>query len=50
MAPAIFVSYANPDFESADAVRAGLEARQIRCWMAPRDILPGEDWGSAIVR
>ncbi len=30
-------------------MRAGLEDRGIRCWIAPRDILPGADWGAAIV-
>ena len=33
----------------ADAVYAGLEARGIRCWMAPRKIRPGTDWGAAII-
>ncbi len=33
----------------AEAVRAGLEERGVRCWIAPRDILPGADWGAAIV-
>lgn len=26
-----------------------LESRGIRCWIAPRDIIPGEDWGAAII-
>lgn len=33
----------------ADAVCAGLEARGIRCWIAPRDVLPGMEWTGAIV-
>ena len=33
----------------ADAVYAGLEARGIRCWMAPHKIRPGTDWGAAII-
>ncbi|MFY9549732.1 MAG: toll/interleukin-1 receptor domain-containing protein, partial [Thermoanaerobaculia bacterium] len=33
----------------ADAVCAGLEGRGIRCWIAPRDILPGADWGASII-
>lgn len=33
----------------AEAVRAGLEEEGIRCWIAPRDIRPGTDWGAAIV-
>jgi hypothetical protein len=27
-----------------------LEAANIRCWMAPRDIVPGARWGASIVR
>jgi hypothetical protein len=33
----------------ANAVVATLEGHGIRCWIAPRDILPGEDWGEAII-
>jgi tetratricopeptide (TPR) repeat protein len=28
---------------------ATLDAKGIRCWIAPRDILPGMDWGEAII-
>lgn len=45
----VFVSYASDDKPTADAVCATLENRGIRCWIAPRDILPGMDWGGAIV-
>ena len=37
------------DKPTADAVCATLEGRGIRCWVAPRDILPGTDWGEAII-
>ena len=46
MAHDIFVSYAHQDRTVANAVCATLEAHGIRCWIAPRDILPGSDWGS----
>jgi hypothetical protein len=46
----IFISYATNDKPVADAVCATLEARGIRCWIAPRDVLPGTDWGDSIVR
>jgi hypothetical protein len=49
MAHDVFISYSSKDQSVADAVRAALEARAIRCWIAPRDILPGTDWGAAIV-
>jgi hypothetical protein len=44
-----FISYSSKDKTTADATCATLEARGIRCWMAPRDILPGADWGETIV-
>ena len=45
----VFVSYASDDKPTADAVCATLESRGVRCWIASRDILPGMDWGGAIV-
>src|SRR5512134_1829124 len=45
----VFVSYSAEDKPTADAVCATLENKGIRCWIAPRDILPGVDWGGAIV-
>lgn len=45
----VFVSYSSDDKPTADAVCATLENNGIRCWIAPRDILPGVDWGGAIV-
>jgi len=33
----------------ADAVCSALENSGIRCWIAPRDVLPGKEWGEAIV-
>lgn len=49
MAHDVFISYAHQDRTVANAVTATLEARGIRCWIAPRDILPGSDWGAAII-
>ncbi|HVK03570.1 MAG TPA: toll/interleukin-1 receptor domain-containing protein, partial [Armatimonadaceae bacterium] len=45
----VFVSHSSKDKDAADAVRAALEARGVRCWVAPRDIPPGSDWSEAIV-
>ena len=45
----VFVSYSSDDKPTADAVCATLENKGIRCWIAPRDILPGMEWGGAIV-
>jgi hypothetical protein len=45
----VFISYAFEDKPVADAVCASLEAHGVRCWIAPRDILPGSDWSAAII-
>src|SRR5580765_2948442 len=49
MAHDVFVSYSTHDKPTADAVVARLEAARLRCWIAPRDILPGMEWGEAII-
>ena len=49
MAHDVFVSYSSKDKPAADAACAVLESSGIRCWIAPRDILPGRDWGEAII-
>ncbi len=45
----IFLSYSSEDKTVADAVCAGLETQEIRCWLAPRDVEPGQDWAATIV-
>ncbi len=45
----IIISYSTQDKPIADAVCAGLEARGIRCWIAPRDILPGVNYQEGII-
>ncbi|MGQ0548517.1 MAG: toll/interleukin-1 receptor domain-containing protein [Armatimonadota bacterium] len=49
MAHDVFVSYSAKDKPTADAVVATLEARGIRCWIAPRDVLAGMHYGEAII-
>jgi hypothetical protein len=49
MAHDVFISYSTKDKPMADAVCATLESNGVRCWIAPRDIQPGADWGEAIV-
>ncbi len=46
----VFISYSSRNKITADAVCAKLEERHIRCWIAPRDILPGSSYGAAIIR
>ncbi len=49
MAHDVFISYSSKDKPIADATCAALEAKGLRCWIAPRDIVPGADWGESIV-
>ena len=44
----VFVSYSTKDKPVADTIVASLEKNSIRCWYAPRDVEPGDDWGVAI--
>lgn len=46
----VFISYSSKDKTAADAVCAALESNGIDCWIAPRDIVPGETWASSILR
>src|SRR5580765_7991211 len=45
----IFLSYSSQDKNFANATCNSLERESIRCWIAPRDITPGEDYGEAII-
>ncbi len=49
MAHDVFISYSSKDKLTANAMCAIFESNGIRCWIAPRDILPGMDWGEAII-
>jgi hypothetical protein len=49
MAHDVFISYASGDKIVADAVCATLESHGIRCWIAPRDVLPSSSYGEAII-
>jgi len=46
----IFISYSHEDKPIADAICAALELENIRCWISPRDILPGQNYPSSIIR
>ncbi|OPY29615.1 MAG: TIR domain protein [Methanocella sp. PtaU1.Bin125] len=50
MAHDVFISYSSEDKAIADAICAALESAKVRCWIAPRDILPGDTWQEAIVQ
>jgi hypothetical protein len=49
MAHDVFVSHSAKDKTISDALVARLEAEGIRCWVAPRDVVPGADWGESII-
>src|SRR6185295_17969479 len=49
MAHDVFISYSADDKPIADAMCSTLESNGLRCWIAPRDILPGMDWGGSII-
>jgi hypothetical protein len=45
----VFVSYASQDATVADSICASLERQGLACWIAPRDVIPGERYADAIV-
>jgi len=45
-----FLSYATPDKDAAYRLCRLLEEQGINCWIAPRDVPPGADYGEAIIR
>ena len=50
MAQDVYISYSHVDKAAADAACATLERAGIRCWIAPRDITPGDEWSAAIIK
>ncbi|MDP9088234.1 MAG: TIR domain-containing protein [Pseudomonadota bacterium] len=46
----VFVSYSSLDSPIAEEVCAALESEGYSCWIAPRDVVPGEFYADAIVR
>src|SRR5262245_20476535 len=49
MAHDVFISYSSKNRAAADTVCRELEARGIKCWMAPRDIVAGIPWAESII-
>ena len=46
----IFISFASQDHKVAMTLCSALESRGFKCWISARDIQPGENFQSAIVR
>lgn len=45
----VFVSYSNVNKPVADAIVSRLEQEGVRCWVAPRDVTPGQNFAEAIM-
>lgn len=45
----VFISHASKNFKIADEIREILESRGVSCWIAPRDIPPGKQYGTSII-
>ena len=50
MAHHVFISYSSKNKQLADALCHTLEQHRISCWIAPRDVLPGEPYAREIIR
>lgn len=50
MAHDVFISHSSNNRTVANAVCAALEGIGIRCWIAPRDVLPGRSYSGEITR
>lgn len=50
MAHEVFISYPNEDKPIADAICAFLESKKIRCWVAPRDVIPGLNYAEQLIQ
>jgi len=46
----VFISYASKDAATASAVVAVLESQGVKCWIAPRNVIPGSQYADGIVR
>lgn len=44
----VFISYSSVNKDAANAICHVLEENGVRCWIAPRDILQGFDYGDVI--
>lgn len=49
MAHDVFISYSSKDKPVADAACATLESHGVRCWIAPRDVLAGEEYAASLI-
>ncbi|TQM64257.1 toll/interleukin-1 receptor domain-containing protein [Humibacillus xanthopallidus] len=45
----VFICHSSVDRVIANAVCARLEQNKIRCWIAPRDVIPGREFAASII-
>lgn len=46
----VFISYSHVNSVVADAICHHFEESGVRCWYAPRNIQPGDEWADAIIK
>jgi hypothetical protein len=46
----VFISYSSPDVDKANLISEAIEAAGVTCWIAPRDLEAGNQWGGSIVQ
>jgi TolB-like protein len=46
----VFISHASQDSELANTVVVALERAHLSCWIAPRDVVPGDLYADGIIR
>lgn len=46
----VFISYSSKNRDVAECICEVLEKENISCWIAPRNITPGKEWGEEIVQ
>lgn len=44
----VFISFASHDSATATALCSKMEQNGVRCWIAPRDVIPGQDYAGLI--
>jgi len=49
MARDVFISHSTKDKAVADIICSNLEKNGVRCWIAPRDVMPGKSYAAQIV-
>src|ERR1044071_2445931 len=49
MSTDVFISYSSHDSATAASLCLSLEQAGLSCWIAPRNITPGQTWSEAII-